>query len=86
MSHYFGKGHYFGTEPTGDTMTQPFTLTQEQAVKLADWMAQKDLMTYDGAIGGRFVYSFCDTSLGQVVKVRDDLTNTEINLTDYDSW
>jgi uncharacterized FAD-dependent dehydrogenase len=63
-----------------------FTLTEEQQKKLDEWIAQKDLMAYSGAIGGRFVYSFCDTSLGQVVKVRDDLTNTIIDLTDYDSW
>ena len=63
-----------------------FSLDKDQQKKLDEWMAEKDADRYCGAIGGRYTYSFCDTNLGQVVKVTDDLTNTTIDLTDYDSW
>lgn len=41
---------------------------------------------YVGAIGGQFVYSFCQTSLGVIVKVKDHVTGKELDLTDYDSF
>lgn len=41
---------------------------------------------YYGAIGGSDTFSFCMTSIGNVVKVRNSYTEEEINLTDYDSW
>ena len=39
-----------------------------------------------GAIGGRISYIFTVTSIGVVIVVRDSVTNTEVNVTDFDSW
>ena len=62
-----------------------FSLDKEQLEKLSEWMKTRP-KAYGGAIGGRYVYTFCNTSLGTVVKVRDDITKEEIDLTDYVSW
>ena len=62
-----------------------FTVSDEQQKKYMEW--RKNLPEkYGGAIGGRFVWTFCHTMLGTVTKVRDDITETEIDLTDYDAW
>ena len=60
-------------------------LSGEQRSKLHEWLSKKEAANV-GAIGGRYVYSCCPTSLGQVLKVRDDVSKDEIDLTDYESW
>ena len=62
-----------------------FSLDENEQKKLNEWMANKS-KKYVGAIGGRFTYSFTPTSLGCVVKVRDDIDKDEIDLTYYLSW
>lgn len=64
-----------------------FSLDKDQLDKLNEWQKTviekaKDIT----AIGGRFTYSFTPTGIGEVVKVKDWITNEEIDLTDYDSW
>lgn len=63
-----------------------FNLTENQQKKLDEWFATKDLDTYEGAIGGRFIYSFSPNSLGVGVTVFDILTKELINLTEYNLW
>lgn len=63
-----------------------FSLTLQQEEKLAAWTKKKDMSKYTGAIGGRFTYSFTPTNLGIVVKIKDELDQTEVDVTDYDSW
>lgn len=41
---------------------------------------------YYGAIGGELEYCFCPTSLGDVLVVKHNGTNAEINVTDFESW
>lgn len=41
---------------------------------------------YAGAVGGVLTYSFTMTSLGESVVVKNNLTNQEIDLTDYENW
>lgn len=41
---------------------------------------------YYGASDGSLTYMITPTSLGDVVKVRHNATNEEIDLTDYDMW
>ena len=36
---------------------------------------------YSGAIGGRFRYSFCETSIGYIVTLHDDHTGETLDLT-----
>ena len=62
-----------------------FSLDKEQREKLRE-CADKHEQVYTGAIGGRYTYSFTPTGLGTIVKVHDPITNTEIDLTDYESW
>ena len=65
-----------------------FKLDKDQRKKLADWLATR-VPGYRGslgAIGGRYSYTFCCTTLGTVIKVRDDVTKEEIDLSDYENW
>jgi hypothetical protein len=63
-----------------------FDLTEEDRAKIKAWQNENEPMAYSGAIGGRYTYMFTNTSLGCVVKVRDNLKKIELDLTDYDSW
>jgi hypothetical protein len=62
-----------------------FSLDKDQLKKLEEWM-QTHKKVYTGAIGGRYTYSFTPTSLAVIVKVKDGITNEEIDLTDYTGW
>jgi hypothetical protein len=74
-----------------------FSLTNEQIEKLSVWAAEqvsKDtekaaqsgrISTY-GACGGAFTYSFTPTSLGLIVKVTNNLSGDELDLTEWDMW
>jgi hypothetical protein len=62
-----------------------FDLDKEQLAKLNEWMKTRP-KKYEGCSGGRYIYQFCPTSLGLVVKVIDDITKEEIDLTDYENW
>lgn len=46
----------------------------------------KDDEPYDGAIGGRYTFSFTPVGVGLIIKVSNGLTEDTIDLTDYDSW
>ncbi len=60
-----------------------FSLDERQTQALNEWV--KTLPeAYAGAIGGRLTFSFTPTSLGTVVKVRDGISDKEVDLTDYD--
>jgi hypothetical protein len=41
---------------------------------------------YSGAIGGSYTYSFTPTSIGLIITVKNDLTEDELDLTDYDNF
>lgn len=62
-----------------------FTLTDEQATKIQQWIAGHPRL-YSGAVGGRYQYIFTPTSIGVCVEVRDQMTQESLNVTDYDSW
>lgn len=64
-----------------------FELNKHQTVRANEWMNGKlKDGAYTGAIGGRFTFSFTPTSLGEVIKVTDSITNETLDLSDYDSW
>jgi len=60
-------------------------LSEEQLKKLAKWKKKKKAKN-EGAIGGRYTYSFTPTGLGYVIKVRDNIDKNEIDLTDVEDW
>lgn len=71
-----------------------FTLDPAELSKLHTWMAEQDakLITEGrdpkevGAIGGRYTYCFTPTGIGCVVVVHDDLTDSQLDVTDYSTW
>lgn len=62
-----------------------FTLDDEEKAKLEAWIASRTPATPEnsGAIGGTYTYMFTPTTLGTVVKVRDNRDGAEVDLTDY---
>lgn len=74
-----------------------FTLTKEQEDKLNAWAdeqhrknaekaAASGRLSVYGASGGAFSYTFTPTSLGLIVKVRNNLSGDELDLTEWDMW
>lgn len=61
-----------------------FALDQEQIDKLLEWKKTKPVSR--AAMGEQYTYCFTPTSLGTIVVVRCGITNTKIDLTDYESW
>ena len=64
---------------------ETFELSDEQLKLLAKWQ-KKEKRRYLGAIGGSYTYSFTPTTLGTVIKVKDNSNGRELDLTDYDEW
>ena len=78
-----------------------FSLDETQQEKLAVWKKEQDAKVieqqkgtqyehpgeaYYGCSGGAYTYEFTPTSLGLVVVVRNEVTDEEIDLSDYDGW
>lgn len=61
-----------------------FALDEEQIETLAEWM--KEHKKSPAVDGGCYSYMFFPTTLGTVVKVKNEMTGEEIDLTDYESW
>lgn len=62
-----------------------FAINAEQQKKIEDWIAtHKKVGT--GALGGRYTYSFTATSLGTIIEVEDIITDTRLDVTDYEDW
>ena len=69
------------------TAAKTFTLTAEEMARVREW--QETRRKYAGAIGGQFTYEFTPTSVGDIVRVRDNLVECAagvLDLTDYDSF
>jgi len=64
------------------------TWIEEQNAKVAERQKDKDFPStpYYGCSGGAYTYLFTPTTLGMVVKVRNNMTKEEIDLTDYEMW
>lgn len=61
-----------------------FKLTEEQVQKYLEWKYKHNSTVYTGPIGGRYTFSFTNTSLGQIAKVTDSFTKEELILTNLD--
>jgi len=68
---------------------QAFRLDPDQARRADEWIRaqqRRKRPTDPPATGERFSYRFVPTSIGTVVKVRDELTGEELDLSDYENW
>ena len=63
-----------------------FSLTKKEVEKFNTWVETHEQKCTGRACCGRYVFSFCPTRIGTVVKARDDLLGEEIDLTDYENW
>lgn len=72
-----------------------FKLTDEQLEKLFVWFKEQEEKDakrqnrdkpYYGCIGGVYTYCFSPNSIGVCVKVINEFSKEEINLTEYDNW
>ena len=63
-------------------------LAENQVAKFEEWQKNLDppMDAYCGAIGGRFSYIITHTGLGTCYSVRDNMSNSELNVTDYNDW
>lgn len=72
------------------------TILDERATaKLKPWVEEQDQKVaarqhkkapYYGASGGAYTYEYTPTSLGVVVKVKNEMTGDAIDLTHYEDW
>lgn len=60
-------------------------LNDQQEKQLSEWMGKLP-EAYTGAIGGRIEYIITPTGLGLIIKVRDAVTKSQLDLTDHSDW
>jgi hypothetical protein len=58
----------------------------EQDKKVAQKQNRPDGQAYYGAIGGAYTYMYTPTGLGLIVKIKNNLTEEILDLTDYENW
>jgi hypothetical protein len=63
--------------------TKTFTLDENQVKKLEEW--QGHIKAIYGSYGN-YEYTFSSSGIGQNVVVYSELADTELDLTDVDSW
>lgn len=65
-----------------------FSLTEKQIAKINKFIKQEEKKTKGeyGTIGGGYTYSFTPTSVGVVIRVQNNVTKKEIDVSDYDLW
>lgn len=62
-----------------------FELSEVEAKAALEWIRNQPAR-YGGAIGGSITFLFTTTSLGHVVRIRNNHTNEEVDVTDYSEW
>ena len=76
-----GEASAGSTAPPGSPIS--YRLTQEQTDKFLAWSKGRN---GQGPIGGRITLSFSETSIGVIVKAKDQTTGEELDLSDYENW
>ena len=69
--------------PPKQVKTKTFTLNEDQVKKLEEW--QSHIKAIYGSYGN-YEYTFSSSGIGQIVVVYSELADTELDLTDVDSW
>lgn len=71
------------SESNSEFNSLTFTLHESQIKKLNKW---KEKIKRKHREYGLFKYSFTPTGIGDIIKVKSDLTGKSINLTEEDKW
>lgn len=66
-------------------MKLEYEFSTNQEAKLIAWQSKLP-SKFTGAMGGRFRFSITPTDFGAIVKVKDQITEEEIDLTEYEVW
>lgn len=75
--------HEMPPPPPKKGKTKTFTLDEDQVKKLEEW--QSHIKSIYGSYGN-YEYTFSSNGIGQIVVVYSELADTELDLTDVDSW
>ena len=75
--------HEMPPPPPKKVKTKTFTLDEYQVKKLEEW--QSHIKAIYGSYGN-YEYTFSSSGIGQIVVVYSELADTELDLTDVDSW
>lgn len=75
--------HEMPPPPPKKGKTKTFTLDENQVKKLEEW--QSHIKAIYGSYGN-YEYTFSSSGIGQIVVVYSELADTELDLTDVDSW
>lgn len=75
--------HEMPPPPPKKGKTKTFTLDENQVKKLEEW--QSHIKAIYGSYGN-YEYTFSSSGIGQNVVVYSELADTELDLTDVDSW
>ena len=75
--------HEMPPPPPKKDKTKTFTLDENQVKKLEKW--QSHIKAIYGSYGN-YEYTFSSSGIGQIVVVYSELADTELDLTDVDSW
>ena len=62
-----------------------FELTEEQVKKFEEWKSTHEAVS-EGAIGGRYAFTFSPTGVGVFVFITDNSNGEKLDLNDYDSF
>ncbi|MEH2230348.1 MAG: hypothetical protein V7K71_12000 [Nostoc sp.] len=71
---------------TGKRFSDGEKLSQNKLSKIRKQLATGQVEVYYGAIEEGYVFTFYPTSVVNIVKIKNTLTEDEIDLTDYDNW
>ena len=62
-----------------------FEIDEDGVRQIKEWRKTLPPGLY-GAIGGRLSFTFTPTSLGEIIVVKDAVSGSEINITDFENW
>jgi hypothetical protein len=71
--------------PDPDAVAESFTISHKQMKKLVAWQKQFAFVPL-GTIGGSYTYSFTPTTLGVVVRVKNNANGKELDISEYEDW
>lgn len=66
-------------------MKLEYVFSNSQEARLIAWQSKLP-SKFTGALGGRFRFSITPTDFGAIIKVKDQITDEELDLTEYEAW